>query len=692
MNVQECRGLTLLLSRITLSYLRVMPRTSLLPTSSIAKTLALVMLFPAIAVSVFAQSWDRLGPEGGMVVSLAGDSGGTLYLGTSDGHVFSSADRGGHWELQGRVSQRTDAVVAQLAASPQNPGRVFAAVWFREAGAGGGVFRSDDGGATWRASGLQGEAVRALEFAPSQPQTLIAGTRSGVFRSPDAGGTWERISPQDDPELRNVDSVAVDPANAQLIYAGTYHLPWKTLDGGKTWKPVSAGLIDDSDIMSMRVDATNPARLYISACSGIYRSEDRGEVWTKLQGIPYASRRTQAIVQDPGRPATLYAATTEGLWVTRDSGENWERTTPKEWVVNGVVVLPVREGDSSRVVIGTEGQGVLVSDDSGKTFSDSNRGFTHQIAKQLVADPRDASHLLLVLERNGLELQESRDAGKSWNSLATAAGKGRESRDWSTERMDRVYGSPWGWMAQLSNGTYWVYPDRGGDWQPWIPVSPVPQHERQKGRVTASTPVARRVSSPRILAFSVANAYLSAASGVLRCNRTAQCETLAALSKVGQESALWVSSDDRILVFASKGKLGVSRDSGRSASWRDLPAGVSTAKAILWETGGNSTLFLATNRGLYRSPDAGEHWTLVQGGLPAGVIESVSQTSQGVIVTLAQGGVYASPDGMGNWMRLDQDVERGRMNGLVETLPGQLLFGSQSEGLLRWNGGAKPKP
>ena len=164
---------------------------------------------------------------------------------------------------------------------------------------------------------------------------MIAGTRSGIFRSRDEGKNWERISPPDDPELRNVDSIAVDPAQPDLIYAGTYHLPWKTTDGGKAWKSIAAGLIDDSDIMSLRVEADNPARVYLSACSGIYRSENRGEQWTKLQGIPYSARRTQAIAQDPANPLVLYGATTEGLWLTRDAGESWERTTPKDWVVNG---------------------------------------------------------------------------------------------------------------------------------------------------------------------------------------------------------------------------------------------------------------------------------------------------------------------------------------------------------------------
>jgi len=190
--------------------------------------------------------------------------------------------------------------------------------------------------------------------------------------------------------LRNVDSLAVDPLQPDLIYAGAYHLPWKTTDGGKTWKSIAAGLIDDSDIMSLRVDAANPARVYLSACSGIYRSDNRGEQWTKLQGIPYAARRTQAVVQDPANPLVLYAATTEGLWVTRDAGESWERTTPKEWVINGVAVLPAGRSGAARMLLGTEAQGVLASEDSGKNFIASNHGFTHPVVQLLVGGTRPA--------------------------------------------------------------------------------------------------------------------------------------------------------------------------------------------------------------------------------------------------------------------------------------------------------------
>src|SRR5262249_10355711 len=152
---------------------------------------------------------------------------------------------------------------------------------------------SEDGGANWKRRGLEGEAVRALAQWPPDAKVLVAGTKSGVFRSVDAGATWERISPLGHAELRNLDSLAIDPRDANAIYGGTFHLPWKTVDGGKQWTAIASGMIDDSDIMTLAIDRTNPERIFASACSGIYRSESGGARWTKLAGIPYASRRTQ---------------------------------------------------------------------------------------------------------------------------------------------------------------------------------------------------------------------------------------------------------------------------------------------------------------------------------------------------------------------------------------------------------------
>src|SRR5277367_2031638 len=137
--------------------------------------------FVVLSAVACAQEWQRLGPEGGMVISLAGGAGGNVYLGVSDGHVFGSDDAARHWELRGRVGKRTDAVVSRMVVDPRDAKRVFAAVWYQEAGAGGGVFKSEDAGQHWRLLGLKAEAVRALEIAPENPDMLVAGTRSGVF-------------------------------------------------------------------------------------------------------------------------------------------------------------------------------------------------------------------------------------------------------------------------------------------------------------------------------------------------------------------------------------------------------------------------------------------------------------------------------------------------------------------------------
>ena len=638
-----------------------------------------------------AQSWERLGPEGGMVLSLGVDSGNTIYLGTSDGHVFASEDRGARWELRGRAGRRTDAVVEALAADPRVPGKVFAAVWFREAGAGGGVFRSGDGGRTWVPAGLPGEAVRALEFSHSQPDTMIAGTRSGVFRSRDEGKNWERISPADDPELRNVDSIAVDPAQPDLIYAGTYHLPWKTADGGKTWKSIATGLIDDSDIMSLRVDAANPARVFLSACSGIYRSDNRGEQWTKLQGIPYAARRTQAIVQDPVNPSVLYAATTEGLWVTRDAGESWERTTPKNWVVNAVAVLPAKGNQAALVLLGTEVQGVLASEDAGRNFSSANRGFTHRVVKLLVGDARDAKHLLALFERNGAELEESRDAGRSWSPMPSALAIGTKSGGWAADRIERIYSSPWGWLASLTDGTLWNYSARSQGWERWKVrvAAPVRQGGGRPTKTKSASVAVSFAGGP--LGFSADSVYLPMKRGLLRCDAERKCWPLPAFLRIASPTAVWISLDGNSLAVASEGKLGISRDAGRSAVWRSPPAGVRKISWISTSSSQLSEILLGTESGLYFSSDAGEHWVPVREGLPAAAIGEGLRIGSGLLVTLQQGGIYYSSEGRSGWERLDRDAERGRMNGVVETQAGELLFGSESEGILQWRNASSPK-
>ena len=125
----------------------------------------LVLAFTMIlnGLPVLAQDWQEVGPNGGDVRAMTADPANpdVLYLGTVDGHIFSSQDAGQHWHLTGRMGDRSDTVVMAIIVDRRDSHHLYAAT--RTLGEnGGGVFRSDDNGATWRASGLAGQSVRAL--------------------------------------------------------------------------------------------------------------------------------------------------------------------------------------------------------------------------------------------------------------------------------------------------------------------------------------------------------------------------------------------------------------------------------------------------------------------------------------------------------------------------------------------------
>jgi len=621
-----------------------------------------------------------------MVVSLGTAASGEVYLGAADGHVFASKDGAENWELRGRVGQRLDGVVTRLVVDPRDGKRVFAAVWYQQASGGGGVFETADGGRNWRLLGLEKEAVRALEIAPSEPNQLVAGTHSGVFRSVDSGKTWRRISPEGDAELKNLDSVAIDPRDPQVIYAGTYHLPWLTQDGGKTWKPIIAGIIDDSDIMSLRLDATNPERVYMSACSGIYRSENQGGQWTKLQGIPYAARRTQTIVQAPGSPKTLYAGTTAGLWVTRDGGENWVLTTSKDWVVNALVVLEGKSSGAGRVVLGTD-QGVEISDDAGVTFREGNRGFTHSAVKQLVVDRRDSNHLLMVVERSGAELRESADYGKNWSAVPLeTAGRGKSSQ-WNADEIDDVFSSPWGWMVRLQDGQFWLLADGTKMWKEWTLVFP----EAVRRSTSTANRRATKLASTQTLkagaagAFSQSEALLSTSQGVMRCAFSGRCAKVQAFETKGSVRAVSLDASGEKIAVVMDGKFGWSSDGGKTAVWRDLPVPM---EDVVWmdvaEGDTESAVYLGSSGGLYSSKDGGASWQRMEAGLPAGPVEEWLRGRNVWAISEEGGGFYVSRDRGASWQRADHDAERSTFSGFAQLPDGGVLAGSQDEGLLRF--------
>ena len=660
-------------------------------------TLAAMLLAPAFVpltaqtLPAAAPAWERLGPEGGDVISLTAGSGRTLYLGTADGHIFASEDAAAHWELRGRAGARFDGVVQRLLVDSRRPQQLFAALWFQDPSAGGGVFRSQDGGRTWTLAGLGGEAARAVEQSPSNPEILTAGTRSGVFRSNDGGANWQRISPAGDPELRNIDSLALDPHDPQVIYAGTCHLPWKTTDAGKTWTPIAAGMIDDSDIMSLRLDEQNPARLFASACSGIYRSENAGSQWIKLQGIPYAARRTQTIVQDPKDPRSLYAGTTEGLWASRDSGETWARLTPGEWVINALAITREARAHGTRIILGTEEQGVLVSDDRGLTFTPGNTGFSHRVAANLAGDPRDPRHLLARV--SGLQelLFESHDAARTWQVLASS---------FRPADVKKLYGTPVGWWAVLNRGGLLRYDESSQEWQKlefWSAPTPAPSSRRNKTRPPIKTRAREtKESDPDVTDLCVEGprVYVATSRGIWssdiqegRLRRFAPdvfpaiVQSLA-VSRAGEEIS--AVTPDRFFQTENSGK-----------TWKDFSPPAESGK-LLWlfpavtpkavqpnPAALPSAWLVGTAHGVFRAPTTGGlPWQLLQSGLPAALSSPPGASSAAIAISVKAGGLYLTQDQGQNWQRLDSDAEAGIFTGIVADGQGGYFLGSRNEGVL----------
>jgi len=690
----------------------------------IAAVTALGIVFAfAPESSAQRQAWQSIGPAGGDVISLTASTRNVVYLGTADGHIFVSDDVGQHWSLRGRVSSRQDAVVQKLLVNTQHENELLAAVWFQDARAGGGLYRSNDAGATWTLAGLSGEVLRAVEQSSSDPQVFVAGTRGGVFRSTDAAQSWQRISPVDDPELRNVDSVAIDPRDPRIIYAGTYHLPWKTFDAGKNWIAVASGMIDDSDVMSLRVDSTSPQRIFASACSGIYRSENGATAWTKLQGIPYSSRRTQAIVQDPEDPRTLYAATTEGLWLTHDGGESWARATPRDWVVNDVVVIPAAPGSgeksSSQILLGTEAQGVLVSLDGGITFTPYNNGFAHRITAALLSDPRDPRHLLAWMPGSPDPLIESHDGSMYWEPLPSQA---------RPAEISRVFASDSGWWVAGPNGALFNYDAVSHLWIPFrFALTAIRAPRRAAAAPSRSGATSRRTATPHPATGRQTPVALPSAASDISSVRTIGARVFVATSqalwsgtlgervlhpvadaaRTQQDPApqgsrswlaagakLWQSEDDgkswheeSISITPEVHELGLVQDLHPAVRWmQELPLPEPPAAysaATLASTLASHQVLAGTSDGLYRQTGHAT-WQLVQNGLPAGEPVSYFFGDKLWLIATRAGGLYVSRDAAQTWERLDNDSVVGQFTGAVVTPDGHIVAASLTEGLLRY--------
>jgi photosystem II stability/assembly factor-like uncharacterized protein len=637
--------------------------------------LALLLISLFSSAGARAQTWRAVGPGGGDVRALAIDPNHReqVYLGTTDGHIFGSHDGGEHWRLLGLAGPKANAVVTAIIVDPRDSGKLYASTWTRERQAeGGGVFLSLDAGKSWRETGLAGHAVRALAQASSDLDILIAGALDGVFRFRMEDERWERISPAVDPELHNFDSLSIDPLDADIIYAGTFHLPWKTIDGGQHWFPVHRGMKDDSDVLSLAVDPADSQRVFASTCSGIYRSEDAGVLWRPAQGIPDSSRRTTVIRIDASNPANLIAGTTDGLWKSTDGGMNWRRGSPREWVVNSLVMAP------GRILVGTEEQGVLVSDDGGEHFHDANSGFFHRRVVSLATDHGNPERVAAIFSGVREPVAASDDGGRTWSPV----GSGLTAAD-----VSKLFSAPDGFWAALISGGFARLDKHLGIWKRTGTVVENIEARRFSGPVPLSGK--RKPFTARVNDFSFSSeAWFAATDEGLFVSRDAGDNwSVIPLGPVALpiDSVRAENGGEKLRIVAGLAIV-FSNDAGATWQWHDLP--LESGGALRLEFVDDSTELAVARNGLYISRDAGITWLEAGAGLPRGALTGILIRQDIWLVSVEAGGLYLSRDRGASWLRREaheyakQDFELGPFHAFAsDGTTGLIYAGSTGEGL-----------
>jgi photosystem II stability/assembly factor-like uncharacterized protein len=564
---------------------------------SAARTVPVLVIMLWLSAAVAAeQSWQPVGPDGGTVRSLAIDAKDPdrIFLGTSAGNLYLSTDRGATWSRFARPGNSAEMVLDHIVIDPTDSRNIFVAAWNAQMpNSDGDLYRSKDAGKSWEiVPDLHGKSLRALSIAASDPKILVVGALDGIFRSRNGGRDWARISPENHAEIKNVESIAIDPVNPDVIYAGTWHLPWKTEDGGKTWRSIKKGVIDDSDVFSIVIDPSQPANLFISACSGIYRSDSAGDLFRKIQGIPYSARRTRMLQMDPNDHNVVYAGTTEGLWKTIDGGATWKHMTGSNIVINDVLVDPRRP---SRVLLATDRSGVLASDDGGVTFTASNRGFTHRQAAALLVDRNDSAVLYagVLNDKEFGGVFVSRDAGQTWKQLTD----GLDGRDVFVLRQaadkSLVAGTDHGIFVLKPNASRWV---------PHNVLSGNAEAAPKKIRATVPKELTARVS---VLELASERWFAATSTGMFVSTDSGESWKQESLPGIGVPVSIGVAG--KVVAIAGRNIVAVSVSGGES--W--LPANKPLDPEIFINSvavDNSGDIWLAARTGLFRSTDAGDSW------------------------------------------------------------------------------------
>ncbi|HEV2261648.1 MAG TPA: hypothetical protein VGR69_05110 [Candidatus Rubrimentiphilum sp.] len=364
----------------------------------------------------------------------------------------------------------------------------------------GAVNRADAADASyahlkWRSIGpaVSGGRVPAVAGTASDPNLYYIGSAGGgVWKTDNGGATWTPVFEKE--PVSAIGAVTIDPTDENVVWVGTGESNprndvsygdgvYKTIDGGKTW--TNMGLSQTRHISRILVDPSDPNHVIVGASGdpfadsterGVFVTDDGGKTWSKTL---YLGPQTGAseLAMDPNHPSVIYAGMwqfrrmpwtfhsggpQDGLYKSIDGGKTWTHLAGNGLPAGlmGRIAVAVAPNNSNRVYAIIEAKGGILwrSDDAGATWtmvSDNTLVdqrpfyFTH-----INIDPSNANHVYAVSE----QLAESRDGGRRFRSIAPGVHVDYHAMWIAPNNPNRmIVGEDGGYAITLDGGRNWSF-------------------------------------------------------------------------------------------------------------------------------------------------------------------------------------------------------------------------------------------
>ncbi|MEL7533496.1 MAG: glycosyl hydrolase, partial [Bacteroidota bacterium] len=573
---------------------------------------------------------------------------------------------------------------------------------------GDGVYKSSNGGATWKNMGLKNsEHIGMITVDPRNSDRVFVAAQGplwseggdrGLYLTQDGGENWEKVLEVD--EHTGVSEVLMDPRNPDVMYATTWQRRrhvwtfisggpgsaiYKSTDGGKTWSKSQKGLPGgDLGRIGLAISPANPDVVYAIVESsgkkgGFYRSQDQGVSWKRMNGYATSGNYYQEIVADPVDVDRVVSLNTYAM-LSVDGGKTWKRLGEKSKHVDNHA-LYIDPDHPSYHLMGCDG-GIYESYDSGKNWIFKPNLPVTQFYKVSTDNAQPFYHIYGGTQDNWSMGGPSRTINahgimnQDW--YTTNGGDGFESQVDPTNSNIVYAQAQYGWLVR--------HDKQSGE---SVPIQPQPDKDEAAYRWNWDAPLLISPHNPKRLYFAANKVFRSddqgntwkTISGDL--SRQLDRNTLPVMGKVwgmdavaknisttiyGNIVALDESpvQEDLLYIGTDDGLIHISENAG--GDWRkvDGVAGVperTYVNMLLASQHDASTVYAAFNNHkmgdfmpyLYKSTDKGQSWTSIANNLPErGSVYSIAEDhlDPNLLFAGTEFGLFVSLDGGTNWTQM----------------------------------------